>query len=153
MASDLQNELHQTKPFSSVETEAVLSILRTAGLLEGEITEALKPHDLTPTQYNVLRILRGAQDGGLCRYEVSDRLLTPGPDVTRLLDRLEESGFVRRAKDPADRRRVRAHITEDGLNVLDELDNVLNTLHQRQLDNLDDGELQTLIDLLARARR
>lgn len=152
MKTDLQRELRQAKPFPSLEAEAVLSIVRTAGLLEREIAEALKPHGLTPTQYNVLRILRGADRDGLCRYEVSDRLITPGPDVTRLLDRLEEAGLIRRARDPEDRRQVKTSITRQGLGLLAELDEVLNALHRRQVGSLKDGQLRAVIDLLATAR-
>ena len=75
MSSDLRHDLRQTKPFPSPETEAALSVLRTAALLGSAVAETLKPHGLTPTQYNVLRILRGAGDGGLCRHEVGDRLV------------------------------------------------------------------------------
>ena len=152
MNTDLQQELRQTKPFPSLEAEAVLSIVRTAGLLEGEIAEALKPHGLTPTQYNVLRILRGADRDGLCRYEVGDRLVTPGPDVTRLLDRLEEAGLVRRTRDPEDRRQVKAWITPQGLDLLSELDEVLDALHRNQLGHLEEERLRALIELLASIR-
>ena len=152
MAINLQQELRQTKPFASLEAEAVLSIARTAALLDNQLTEALKPHGLTPTQYNVLRILRGAREGGLCRYEVAGRLVTPGPDVTRLLGRLEEAGHVSRTRDPEDRRQVLTRITGQGLALLGELDEVLGELHRDQLGHLGEERLRTLIDLLARAR-
>lgn len=152
MPAPLQRELRQTKPFSSPEAEAVLGVLRTATLLDREITEALKPHGLTPTQYNVLRILRGAGSGGLCRYEVADRLLTPGPDVTRLLDRLEDAGLTSRSRDPEDRRHVRAQISDDGLDLLADLDGVLDALHREQVGHLGEDRLRALSDLLAAAR-
>ena len=85
----LQDELKQARPFKQVEEEAYLSIMRTAALLEHQVAQALKPHGVTATQYNVLRILRGAGSEGLCRNEVGDRLVTTVPDVTRLLDRME----------------------------------------------------------------
>ena len=152
MAPSLQQELRQSKPFPSPEAEAALNVARTAALLDAELTDALKPHGLTPTQYNVLRILRGAGDPGLCRYEVGDRLVTPVPDVTRLLDRLETAGLVDRARDPEDRRQVRARITPKGLGLLAELDDVLAALHRRQLGHLGPDRLRTLSDLLAAAR-
>lgn len=152
MPTPLEHELRQTKPFPSPEAEAALSVARTASLLDAEFSDALKPHGLTPTQYNVLRILRGAGDPGLCRYEVADRLVTPGPDVTRLLDRLEEAGLVDRARDPEDRRHVKARITPEGLGLLAELDDVLAALHRRQLGHLGIDRLRTLTDLLAVAR-
>ena len=152
MSSDLRHDLRQTKPFPSPETEAALSVLRTAALLGSAVAETLKPHGLTPTQYNVLRILRGAGSGGLCRYEVADRLLTPGPDVTRLLDRLEDAGLTSRSRDPEDRRHVRAQISDDGLDLLADLDGVLDALHREQVGHLGEDRLRALSDLLAAAR-
>src|SRR3990172_9879074 len=107
MPRTLQSELRQRKPFSSLEQEAMLSIARTAAQLEHTTAEALKPHGITPTQYNALRILRGAGAEGLCRNEVRDRLLARVPDATRLLDRLEAMGLVLRAREGEDRRFVR----------------------------------------------
>ncbi len=152
MPAPLQAELRQTRPFSSPEAEAVLGVLRTAALLERDVAEALRPHGLTLTQYNVLRILRGAGPVGLCRYEVADRLLTPGPDVTRLLDRLEDEGLTSRARNPEDRRQVRAQITSRGLAVLAELDGVFDALHRTQLGHLGADRLQALSGLLAAVR-
>src|SRR4051794_8759267 len=98
MARGLQSELKQTKPFRSLEEEAPLNIARTAAVLEHALAQALKPYDITPTQYNVLRILRGAGRDGLCRNEVGERLVTRVPDVTRLLDRMEEQGLLARER-------------------------------------------------------
>jgi DNA-binding MarR family transcriptional regulator len=152
MPTPLQHELRQSRPFASPETEAALSVLRTAALLGSAVAETLKPHGLTPTQYNVLRILRGAGDGGLCRHEVGDRLVTPVPDVTRLLDRLEAAALIRRHRDPEDRRQVRARITPQGLRRLATLDGVLDALHRQQLGHLEEEQLRTLTDVLAAAR-
>ena len=85
MSPNLRSELKQRKPFTSPEHEAVVSLARTAAILEHELADALKPHGLTPTQYNALRILRGAEPDGLCRNEIRDRLVSPMPDATRLL--------------------------------------------------------------------
>jgi DNA-binding MarR family transcriptional regulator len=152
MTHSLQHELRQSKPFASLEAEAFLSIARTAAILETHLAEALKPHGLTPTQYNVLRILRGAGADGLCRYEVDDRLVTPGPDVTRLLDRLEGAGLVERKRDPADRRQVKARITPRGLSLLADLDEALLAIHRHQLGHLGGERLRVLIDILAAVR-
>ena len=94
----LQEELKQSKPFHSLEEEAFLNIARTHAVLEHALAQALKPFDITPTQYNVLRILRGAGADGLCRNEVGERLVRRVPDVTRLLDRMEEMGLVGRVR-------------------------------------------------------
>jgi DNA-binding MarR family transcriptional regulator len=153
MSSPLQRELRQRKPFTSLEQEAVLSIARAAALLEHELLEVLRPHALTPTQYNALRILRGAEPAGLCRNEVRDRLVAPVPDATRLLERLEDAGLVGREREPGDRRFVRTRITPAGLAALAALDDTIQHLHKRQLGHLGDRRLRALIDLLAQGRQ
>jgi DNA-binding MarR family transcriptional regulator len=152
MARDLQSELKRSKPFSSAEQEAMLSVASTAARLDHEMIDVLKPHGLTPTQFNALRILRGAGPEGLCRNEVRDRLIARVPDATRLLDRLEETGLVVRGREGEDRRFVRARITRRGLDLLARLDDVVIDLHRRQLGHLGPRKLRTLIDLLAEAR-
>jgi DNA-binding MarR family transcriptional regulator len=152
MPTSLQAELRQRKPFTSLEHEAMLSIARTAALLEHATAEALKPHGLTPTQYNALRILRGAEPEGLGRNEVRDRLIARVPDATRLLDRLGEMGLVVRGREGEDRRVVLTRITRAGLELLAGLDHVIQQLHRRQLGHLGDRKLRTLVRLLAEAR-
>jgi DNA-binding MarR family transcriptional regulator len=153
MSPNLRSELKQRKPFGSLEQEATLSIARTAALLEHGTAEALKPHGLTPTQYNALRILRGAEPEGLCRNEVRDRLVARVPDATRLLDRLEEMGLVLREREGDDRRFVRSRITPAGLDLLRPLDDVLQTLHASQLGHLGERKLRALVALLGEARK
>ncbi len=148
----LRDELKMTRPFKSVEEEAILSIARTAALLEHAGAEALKPFDLTITQYNVLRILRGAGDAGLCRNEVGERLVTQVPDVTRLLDRMETSGLINRRRNGEDRRFVATYITDKGLKLLEKIDRELPAIHARQLGHLSQKRLRELIDLLEEVR-
>ncbi len=150
--TSLQQEIQQAKPFRGPEHEAVLSIARTAALLEHNTAEALKPHGLTPTQYNVLRILRGAEPEGLGRNEVRDRLVSPVADATRLLDRLVDMGLVVRDRGGEDRRVVRSRINARGLALLAELDGVMDALHMRQVGRLGAGKLRQLSALLAEAR-
>ena len=147
----LQEELKQRKPWS-VEEEAFLNIARTAAVLEHALVQALKPFDITPTQYNVLRILRGAGADGLCRNEVSERLVRRVPDVTRLLDRMEETGLLVRARDDADRRYVTARISPQGLAVLERLDQEIHRIHRNQLGHVDPKQLRRLIGLLTAVR-
>jgi DNA-binding MarR family transcriptional regulator len=111
MVSRLQQEIKQTKPFSSLKQEVLLSIARTAAVLQHASEQALKAHGITLTQYNVLRILRGAGEKGLCRHEIASRLITPVPDVSRLLDRMVRAGLVTRTRDKHDRRLVASCIT------------------------------------------
>lgn len=152
MSRSIGEEIKQTKPFGSLEQEATLSIARTAAQLEHGLVELFKPYGITPTQYNVLRILRGAGEDGLCRFEVSDRLVAQVPDVTRLLDRLEQMRLVARERDSADRRLVTARITQAGLALLAELEGPTAEFHRRRLGHLGARQLRTLIDLLAEAR-
>jgi len=152
MPTTLRTEIKQSKPFVSLEQEALLSVERTAAVLGHGTAEAFKPHGITPTQYNVLRILRGAGPEGLCRNEVRDRLVAQVPDVTRLLDRLEEMRLIERERDSDDRRLVKTRITREGLHLLKRLDAPIASLHSRQLGHMSDTQLRTLIDLLALAR-
>ena len=148
----LSREIHQEKPFVSLEEEAFLSLQRTASLLIQALGRELKEHDLTPAQYNTLRILRGAEPDALTCGEIGERLVSPGPDVTRLLDRLEQRGLVTRLRDAEDRRVVRARITDSGIDLLGELDDPVGRLLTRLLGPLGPERLRTLVELLGEAR-
>ena len=149
MNAQLRDEIKQTRPFGSLEQEAYLSLGRTWSLLEHMVTEALKPYGITPTQYNVLR---GAGDKGLCRSEVMERMIARVPDATRLLDRIEATGLIRRERSREDRRFVTTRITEDGLQLLADLDEVIEELHQRQFAGVEPEGLRALIRLLGLVR-
>jgi DNA-binding MarR family transcriptional regulator len=148
----LRDEIKQSKPFGSLEQEAHLSVQRTAAILDHSFAELVRPYGVTPTQYNVLRILQGAGERGLCRNEVRDRLIAPVPDASRLLDRLEEMGLVERERDAGDRRLVNTRITGEGLAVLARLESPIAELHQRQFGHLSADELRALVEVLASVR-
>jgi DNA-binding MarR family transcriptional regulator len=152
MGRELRDEIKQGKPFDSLEQEALLSIERTAAVLMHGFADSLKEYDITPTQYNVLRILRGAGRAGLCRNEIRDRLVAQVPDVTRLLDRLEESGLVERERAEQDRRLVTTRITKAGLALLGRLDGPVARSHRERLGHLSVAQLRSLIGLLAQVR-
>lgn len=152
MSPSLQQDLRQSKPFSSLQQEAYLSVVRTTSALTDQIEDLLKPYGISGTQYNVLRILRGAGDDGLCRNELRDRMLTRMPDMTRLLDRMEEAGLVTRSRERDDRRMVLTRITARGRELLSELDTPVTELHREQLAGLGDEQLRSLIDLLTAVR-
>jgi DNA-binding MarR family transcriptional regulator len=152
MSRALSQEIHQQKPFVSLEEEAFLGLQRTASLLLQSLGRELKGHDLTPAQYNTLRILRGAGPDSLTCGEIGERLVSPGPDVTRLLDRLEQRGLVTRLRDAEDRRVVRARITEKGLDLLATLDEPVGRMLGRLLGNLGEERLRTFVSLLDEAR-
>lgn len=152
MAKGLQAEIKQSKPFPSPMAEAFLSILRTAAVLDHHLAEVLRPFGITATQYNVLRVLRGAGQKGLCGREVAERLVSKVPDVSRLLDRTEELGLIKRERDPEDRRHVTARITEKGLAVLEQATPELEAIQHRRFSHLDPESLQRLIAALEDVR-
>ena len=152
MTTELREEIRQTRPFGSLEQEAYLAVQRTAALLAHAMAETIRPLGLTPTQYNVLRILRGAGEPGLCRNEVRERMITQVPDVTRLLDRMEEMGVIERSREGADRRFVTTRINAEGLRLLAALDEPVAECHRRLLGHLVEDALRSLVEILARAR-
>ena len=152
MLRGLQAEIKQAKPFRSLEDEAYLNVLRTADALLRKETELLKEYGLSPTQYNTLRILRGAGTQGVTCGELSDRMLTKDPDVTRLIDRLERRGLLTRSRSDEDRRVVRTQITAAGLDLLARLDEPSHVWTQSQLGHMSEAELREFIHLLERAR-
>jgi DNA-binding MarR family transcriptional regulator len=154
--SALQSEIKKRRPFQAPEVEAYLNLQRTAAQLGGEAERAIKAHGISGSQNNALRILRGARQGGdaaLPCLEVAQRMITPVPDITRLIDRLEASGLVERRRTRNDRRVVLVAITRPGLAVLARLDKPLLALHRRQLGHLSQRELAALNTLLVRSRR
>ncbi len=133
------------------EEQAFLDLWRTTDLLSRRLVRVLKTEDLSPTQYNVLRILRGAPDGLPCG-EIADRMITRDPDITRLLDRLEKRHLIARWRDSKDRRTVLTRITPEGLKLLARLDEPVQGAHRGQLGHLGKQGLRRLADLLRSAR-
>ena len=152
MTGRVQREIKQRKPFRRVEDEAFVNIQRTADALMQGVAAALKPMGLSPTQYNVLRILRGADPDGLACREIADRMITRDPDITRLLDRLEDRGMVARSREREDRRVITTRITGKGLRLLKDLDGPIEALHMEQMGHLGSRKLRSLINLLEAAR-
>ncbi len=148
MPSKLAIDIKQTKPFSSLEQEVSLTLFRLASELEGETAELFKSYGISAAQYNVLRILRGAGDGGMACGDIGERLVTKAPDMTRLLDRLERQGLITRAREAADRRVVTARISERGREILAELDEPVAALQRRQFRHLGEEKLRQLLNLL-----
>lgn len=146
-----QRAIRQDKPFRSLGQEAVVALLLSAERIRWPYLDLLAAEgDLTLQQYNVLRILRGAGDAGLPTLEIADRMIERTPGVTRLLDRLEEKGVVRRARSTQDRRVVTARITKAGKDVLARLDAPTDRLDDEALAGLSPTELRTLVRLLER---
>ena len=129
------------------EEDVFLELLRTTDMLSRGLVEVLKTENLSPTQYNVLRILRGALAGLPCG-EIANRMITRDPDITRLLDRLEKRGLISRCRQTKDRRMVMARITPDGLTLLARLDEAVQDAHRKQLGHLGRERLRALTELL-----
>lgn len=136
---------------SCPEEDAFLDLLRTTDVLSRRPAQVLKTEDLSATQYNVLRILRGAPDGLACG-EIGNRMITRDPDITRLLDRLEKRKLVSRCREAKDRRMVLTRITSEGLKLLARLDDPVREAHRKQLGHLGREWLRTLEELLREAR-
>ena len=150
--SQLQGELKQTRPFQSIYQEAALSVMRTADVLRRQLTRQLEPHEITPQQYNVLRILRGAGEAGLPTLSIGERLIEETPGMTRLLDRLEFKGLVRRVRCEKDRRQVLCYITGGGLTLLTALDPILTAGQSEMAGALTAAEAESLVVLLEKMR-
>jgi DNA-binding MarR family transcriptional regulator len=128
-----------------------LELLRTSDTLSRRLAVVLKSEDLSATQYNVLRILRGAPKGLACG-EIAARMITRDPDVTRLLDRMEKRGLISRCRETKDRRVVQARITTEGLQALERLDEPVLAAHHERLGHMNAEQLRTLKELLRMAR-
>jgi DNA-binding MarR family transcriptional regulator len=152
MAHDMLSELRQTKPFALPEEELHLSLTRTADLLGRGFYTLLKDKGVSPPQYNVLRILRGAGESGLPCGEIASRMVTRDPDVTRLLDRLEQRALIARGRGTEDRRVVSTRITDAGRALLDVLDPLVREIHRAQLGVLEPEVIKGLLDHLTRVR-
>lgn len=152
MASALQREIGQKKPFRSRSQEAVLGLLRTADVVRRFLARVLEPYDVTPQQYNVLRILRGAGAEGLPTLTIGERMLEDSPGVTRLVDRLVAKGLVSRARSKEDRRQVLCQITSPGLDLLTQIDGLVDSQDDAALGMLTPDEQKELIRLLDRIR-
>ena len=148
----LRDEIKQRRPFRSLAEEVALNLHRTANAMGQAFGPVLKDADLTPTQYNVLRILRGAGKAGLPCGEIANRMITKDPDITRLVDRLVKRGLVRRDRDEADRRVVRTVITAEGQRLLARLDAPVDDANTRLLGHLGARKLRQLAALLESAR-
>ena len=152
VAGKLQDEIKQTRPFERIEEEAVLNVLRTAEVLQGALADFLKDYDLSPVQYNVLRILRGAGPEGATCSQIGERMLTRDPDITRLLDRMEARGLIQRERSKQDRRAVITRISEAGLALVGSLDSPMRQMNESRMGTLDRDSLVALTAGLERIR-
>src|SRR5271156_4252913 len=143
----LQHELKKKRPFESPQEEALLSVVRTSDQLQIRSARLLREHGLTPSQYNILRILRG-EGKPLPILEIASRTITIVPGITGLIDRLERAGFVHRLRCEQDRRVIYVALTDQGTKTLADLDVPLLALHRKLMGHLSPGDLKDLIRLL-----
>jgi DNA-binding MarR family transcriptional regulator len=148
MSGKIAAEISQTKPFSCREEEAFLNLARSYEHLLQGLSELFRSYNLSTTQYNVLRILRGAGSAGLTCSEAANRMISHDPDITRLFDRLESRGLVIRSRSVEDRRVVMATISEAGMALLAQIDQPLIDLHAEQMNRLSPEKVEELISLL-----
>jgi DNA-binding MarR family transcriptional regulator len=144
----IHEEIKQSKPFRSRSQEAYLALLRTADDMRRHVGQVLEPAGITLQQYNVLRILRGAGPGGLPTLAIGERMLERTPGVTRLIDRMEEKGWVTRTRCMEDRRRVWCQITDEGLRLLSPLDQQVSAVDDSLEQVLEQDQLAALIGYL-----
>ena len=147
----IYEEIKQNKPLRSQGQVAAITIMRTADVVRHAVERSLAPFGLSNEQYNVLRILRGAGENGLPTLEISSRMLSRSPNITRLLDRLIAKKLVRRSRPKEDRRVVIASITPQGLELLAHLDGVVDYVFD-SFPPTTDAEMKTLVDVLDRVR-
>ncbi|HLK04626.1 MAG TPA: MarR family transcriptional regulator [Candidatus Acidoferrum sp.] len=149
MSSSPKTNRHQPP----LEDQVFVAVLKAADHLGQQAEQFLKSHGLTGTQYNVLRILRGAGSDGLpCRY-ISDRMISHDPDMTRLLDRMEKRGWITRERQKDDRRVVKARISSTGLDILKKLDQPVHDVHQQQFEHMSASKLRQLAELLGECQK
>lgn len=148
----IQRELKQSKPFVSPASEVSVALLRTADVTRRALCAVVEPHGITLQQYNVLRILRGAGEGGLPTLEIALRMIEETPGITRLLDRLEAKGLVARKRCATDRRQVFCRITRSGIALLESLDVPLRTAEEAALAELAPRTLGQLLNILEQVR-
>jgi DNA-binding MarR family transcriptional regulator len=151
-ASSLQSEIRQSKPFRSPGHAAVVGLLLTADVIRRAFTQVVEPFQLTLQQYNVLRILRGAGCEGIPTLEIGERMIEHAPGVTRLLDRLDSKGLVRRERCPLDRRQVLCHLNAEGRALVDRLDAAIDIADDEAVATLSADEQRLLIELLEKIR-
>ncbi len=147
-----RDELRQSKPFQTPEEEVFVALQRTADQLMRPMESLLKQYGLSPTQYNALRILRGAGETGLACNEIAERMITRDPDITRLMARLQRMGLIKRGRSRVDHRMVITRITARGIELATQLDRPVREMGRRLFRGLGPKKLKTLLGLLQEVR-
>jgi len=152
-SSAVQSEIRQNKPFRSTAQEATIALLRTASVVNRTLARVVEPSGLSLAQYNALRIIRGAGTGGIPTLSIRERMIEEGTTITRLLDKLEEAGLIRRERSYPDRRQVLCFVSDTGRALLDTLDPQVDSADEAVVSTLSDAQLDRFIDLLDVVRK
>jgi len=150
--SSVQSEIRQSRPFRSKKQEATIALLRTASVVGRALGRVLEPWGLSLAQYNALRIIRGSGSGGIATLAVRERMIEEGTTITRILDKLEQSGYIRRERARPDRRQVMCEVTADGRRLLYKIDPLVDAADEEAVASLVARDIATLIDLLDTVR-
>lgn len=150
--ASVQSEIRQSRPFRSKKQEATIALLRTASVVGRALARVLEPSKLSLAQYNALRIIRGAGAGGIATLAIRERMIEEGTTITRIIDRLEEAGYVERERSTPDRRQVVCRVTATGAKLLDKLDPLVDAADEDAVSSLGAREVAQLIDLLDTVR-
>jgi MarR family transcriptional regulator, organic hydroperoxide resistance regulator len=151
--SAVQSEIRQNKPFRSTAQEATIALLRTASVVNRTLARVVEPSGLSLAQYNALRIIRGAGTGGIPTLSIRERMIEEGTTITRLLDKLEEAGLIRRERSYPDRRQVLCFVSDTGRGLLDTLDPQVDSADEAVVSTLSDAQLDRFIELLDVVRK
>jgi len=152
-SSAVQSEIRQNKPFRSTAQEATIALLRTASVVNRTLARVVEPSGLSLAQYNALRIIRGAGTGGIPTLSIRERMIEEGTTITRLLDKLEEAGLIRRERSYPDRRQVLCFVSDTGRGLLDTLDPQVDSADEAVVSTLSDAQLDRFIELLDVVRK
>jgi DNA-binding MarR family transcriptional regulator len=150
--SAVQTEIRQTRPFRSTAQEATITLLRTASIVNRALSRVVEPSGLSLAQYNALRIIRGAGTGGIPTLAIRERMIEEGTTITRLLDKLEDAGLIRRERTVPDRRQVLCFVTDAGRKLLETLDPLVNSADEEAVASLNESQLERFIELLDAVR-
>jgi DNA-binding MarR family transcriptional regulator len=150
--SSVQSEIHQSRPFRSKKQEATVALLRTASVVSRTLSRVLEPWKLSLAQYNALRIIRGAGTGGIATLAIRERMIEEGTTITRILDKLEASGYISRERSEPDRRQVVCVATSTGARLLDKIDPIVDAADEEVVASLGARELTQLVELLDTVR-
>jgi MarR family transcriptional regulator, organic hydroperoxide resistance regulator len=146
--SSVQSEIRQSRPFRSKKQEATIALLRTASVVSRALSRVLEPWSLSLAQYNALRIIRGAGTGGIATLAIRERMIEEGTTITRILDKLDDSGYISRERALPDRRQVMCQATAEGRRLLDKIDPIVDAADEEAMESLGARDVAQFVDLL-----